>query len=199
MALCLQNIWVRTALVLGFGTRITGTTTRARALFGGGEKVMKRILSKGFTLIELMIVVAIIGILAAIAIPNFSKFQARAKQSESKANLKAIYTAKQTNFGAEDTFVCINSCFCDWSTGQEPRYSYFCNDATTLVQGLTATGPDQRNGKDDGCRAPTDSPTGNDRTFTITASGQIDSDDVCDNWKIDDGGDLEHTNDDILL
>ena len=163
---------------------------------------MKRILSKGFTLIELMIVVAIIGILAAIAIPNFSKFQARAKQSEAKANLKAIYTAKQTNFGAEDTFVCSNSCFCDWSTGQEPRYSYFCNDASTAMgssSNLVATGEGKVEGKDSNCRTATDSPNGNDTSFTITASGNIDSDANCDNWKIDDGGDMEHTQNDILL
>ena len=46
---------------------------------------------KGFTLIELMIVVAIIGILAAIAIPNFLKFQAKSKTSEAKTNLGAIF------------------------------------------------------------------------------------------------------------
>ena len=49
---------------------------------------------KGFTLIELMIVVAIIGILAAIAIPNFLKFQAKSKMSEAKTNLGAIYTGQ---------------------------------------------------------------------------------------------------------
>jgi type IV pilus assembly protein PilA len=55
---------------------------------------LKKKLSKGFTLIELMIVVAIIGILAAIAIPNFLKFQCKAKQSEVKTALKAVYTTQ---------------------------------------------------------------------------------------------------------
>lgn len=59
---------------------------------------MTKQLKKGFTLIELMIVVAIIGILAAIAIPNFIKFQAKAKQSEANAQLKAIFSAQKASF-----------------------------------------------------------------------------------------------------
>lgn len=49
--------------------------------------------NKGFSLVELMVVVSIIGILAAIAIPNFQRFTSRAKQAEAKANLSALYTA----------------------------------------------------------------------------------------------------------
>lgn len=47
----------------------------------------------GFTLVEVMVVVAIIGILSAVAIPNFKKFQAKAKQSEARITLAALYVA----------------------------------------------------------------------------------------------------------
>ncbi|MDP3234602.1 MAG: prepilin-type N-terminal cleavage/methylation domain-containing protein [Myxococcales bacterium] len=59
---------------------------------------------KGFTLIELMIVVAIIGILAAIAIPNFIKFQAKGKQAEANSNLKAVFSAQKATFSPNNGY-----------------------------------------------------------------------------------------------
>ena len=58
--------------------------------------------SKGFTLIELMIVVAIIGILAAIAIPRFANLIDRAREARTKGNLGALRSATAIHYGATD-------------------------------------------------------------------------------------------------
>jgi len=59
---------------------------------------------KGFTLIELMIVIAIIGILAAIAIPQFSAYRKRAYNSAAESDLKNFTTAQEAYFVDNQTY-----------------------------------------------------------------------------------------------
>ena len=58
----------------------------------------------GFSLLELMVVVAILGILATVAVPRFNIFRARGRQAEAKSNLGVIYTLQETHSIHHETF-----------------------------------------------------------------------------------------------
>ncbi len=67
-------------------------------------KGTKKSAQKGFTLVELMIVVAIIGILAAIAIPQFAAYRQRAFNSAAQSDLKNFKTAMETDFADNQAY-----------------------------------------------------------------------------------------------
>ena len=133
---------------------------------------------KGFTLIELMIVVAIIGILAAIAIPNFLKFQAKSKQSEAKTNLKAVYTAETSYFGENNTYAAFSTA--NWEPVGVSRYAFSIDGGTTIIGATPPTGADWT----DSALVPGGGPPYTN--FSAAANGNIDNDTDVDTWMIND-------------
>ena len=109
-----------------------------------------RIRQDGFTLVELMVVVAIIGLLSAVAIPNFKKYQAKAKISEAKLQLSAAYTAEQSFYSDFNIYHhCLN--YMGFNPSNEISQRYFAigfldgstvstnSEARAVISGLNTT------------------------------------------------------------
>lgn len=92
----------------------------------------------GFTLIELMIVVAIIGILAAIAIPNFKNYSKRARQSEAKQELGNIRTLQEV-YRSENGVYGSTAAAVNWTTPTGTTYyTYTIGADTSTAAGKAA-------------------------------------------------------------
>jgi type IV pilus assembly protein PilA len=136
--------------------------------------------------------VALVGIMAAIAIPNFIKFQARAKQSEVTSNLRAAYIAQRA-YSAEKSR--LGRTFEEIGYAPEPGRLY------TYCMGKQCLPCDKA-----GCKvAPPPSPCQGLTTlgksagdnFSICAYGNLDSDDAWDVWVIDRSGEPENLSKDL--
>lgn len=99
-----------------------------------------RTLQKGFTLIELMIVVAIIGILAAVALPAYQDYTKRAKMAEVVLALSACRTSVQEMYqsGNASSAPAINGWGCEYggTTSAASQQTKYVKALTTTVNGV---------------------------------------------------------------
>jgi type IV pilus assembly protein PilA len=155
---------------------------------------------KRFTLIELMIVVAIIGILAAIAIPNFLRYQAQARQAEARTNLGGIFVAETSYFGEQSRYGSFGEIGFALA-GTSNRYIYSgppdggnaaaptacaASNLTTscIAVGANITNPGNDPGGTSGSVAGAQ--TGAVVGFTAAAWANLDNDPTLDRWYVND-------------
>lgn len=133
-----------------------------------------------------MIVVAIIAILAAIAVPNFIKFVAKTKRAEAKYNLEAIFKCEVSWFGEFDSFSNSFSTI-RWRPEGSIYYYTFWAGNPGEYQGLSlATNPN-----------PGVTPGAGQTSFTAYGWGNIDKDGTTDVWYINDRKELQNSSDDV--
>jgi type IV pilus assembly protein PilA len=170
--------------------------TLMNTIYGMNKKVSEN--QKGFTLIELMIVVAIIGILAAIAIPNFMRFQAKSKQSEAKTNLGALGTTAESFRTENDTYIVAAITDLGWVPQGNSRFGYFYH-ALGIDAGVGAGEPTVAGNCADATAgtAPAVAVASTASTFDAAAQGDVDTDATCDIWTYDETRTLTNTTNDV--
>jgi prepilin-type N-terminal cleavage/methylation domain-containing protein len=171
------------------------------------RKALKK--EEGFTLIELMIVVGIIGILVAIAAPNFARYQSKARQSESKIALAAVYGGEKSFYSEYSSYIGDMTAIGYTPEGNKRFYSLgwstgVAANSTSLISGFTTPGTAVPNfarinfpGTWASCTpalsaVPVATST-DPQVFTVTASGQIRDGQPCDIWTIDENKVMRNT------
>ena len=150
---------------------------------------------KGFTLIELMIVVAIVGLLASIAIPTFIGYQARSKQAEVKANLSGIFSSETAYFVEAGHYGLTFNAIGYPTSGRPVFYDFtlarpadWGSSSWIGKSGLPGSGPPEGSVLNFG---ESDAEPGVEQlSFTCLAAGNIDSDDTFDTWTINGNMDM---------
>lgn len=94
----------------------------------------------GFSLLELMVVVAIVGVLATIAVPNFQRFQAKSRAAEAKNNLSAYFSAAKASYSEWNMYL---GNFVAIGFRPEGRLGYRVTAENTAVMPTGYTGPDE--------------------------------------------------------
>ena len=115
-----------------------------------GEHMKMKLLKseQGFSLVELMVVVAIIGILATIGIPQYQKFMAKARQAEAKTHLNAIFQGEASHFTEYNTYSGNLQAIGAGAVGQDLRYNAGFRNGVACV-GASALTPASTDGNND--------------------------------------------------